>query len=82
MKKMKMRSRGRKEEELLPAPKPVEMLWKPGGTYDDPFNQGSDGFFRSQTLSGLESKNKKWPAPDVTCAGEGSGGGLNEACER
>ena len=47
-----------------------------------PLTRRSDGFFRSQTLGGLESKNGKWSAPEVTGAGEGSGEGLNEACER
>ena len=41
--------------ELVSAPKPVEMLWKPGRKYDDP-RQRLEVFFRPWTLSGLESR--------------------------
>ena len=45
----------RPTEELLSAPKPAEMLWKPGRKYDDP-RQRLEVFFRPWALSGLESR--------------------------
>ena len=63
-----------KEKDLPFAPGSLEMLWKPGGTYDGPFHDDRM-VSHAHTLSGLGTKKRA-----VTGAGEGSGEDLNEAC--
>ena len=59
--KVKKRSRGRKEEELLSSPNPVEMLWQPWRTNDDSCDKGLEVFFMLEALCGKEMRERsRW----------------------